>query len=284
MEDMRTKLDSLLTPAQKAAYDDQVQHMRDIDATTTSILDASMLVAVIAGGLELSVRPLTAVLGTGALAAGSQLFTRGVRMLLEGETEGLRFMTAAFRTFRVLSTAGEASEAAARVARYVRTASSVVVVLGVVLDGILLVYQAIEGAKQKTAFEDGIQDLTAHRFQTKNIEQQIFATEAYTASVSAFMVTYQVLKSAGESDEKIKLVTDQLMVTVAENLHTDLDKITNDSVWSACLDIDQKSNYDGPHSWDPNQQTVLDWIAAQPPVVPADSHDIASNVERRKRM
>jgi hypothetical protein len=58
-------------------------------------------------------------------------------------------MAGAFRTFRALRAGGEVGETATRVVRIVRTAGAVLAVLGVVLDGIILIYQAIEGAKQK---------------------------------------------------------------------------------------------------------------------------------------
>lgn len=69
--------------------------------------------------------------------------------MLNGEEAGVAMMRAAFRTFRALRIGGEVSETAAKVARLIRTAAAVLSVLGVVLDGIVLIYAAVEGAKQK---------------------------------------------------------------------------------------------------------------------------------------
>lgn len=73
--------------------------------------------------------------------------------MLAGDAMGVEMMAGAYRTFRALRTGGEVSETATRVTRYIRTASTVLAVLGVVLDGVVLIYQAVEGAKQKTELQ-----------------------------------------------------------------------------------------------------------------------------------
>lgn len=154
IDDLNKALSALLTPQQLAAYNEQVQHIRDQDATTSTILDSNLLASFIAGSIGLSAAPVARVLGTGALAAGTDLFSRGFRAMIDGDEAGLAMMAGAFRTFRALAVGGEVSETAARITRLVRTASSVLSVLGVVLDGIILVYEAVEGAEQKTKLEE----------------------------------------------------------------------------------------------------------------------------------
>lgn len=153
IDDLIKALSALLTPEQLAAYNEQVQHIKDQDETTSKILDSSLLVSFIAGAIGLGAAPVARVLGTGALAAGADLFSRGFRAMLAGDEAGVAMMAGAFRTFRALSVGGEVSETAARVTRFVRTASAVLTVLGVVLDGIIIIYEAVEGAQQKTELQ-----------------------------------------------------------------------------------------------------------------------------------
>lgn len=67
---------------------------------------------------------------------------------------GLAMMRGALTTFRALATGVDISETAERVAEAVATAGSVLVVVSVVLDGILLILAAIQGAKQRTALQE----------------------------------------------------------------------------------------------------------------------------------
>lgn len=153
IDDLIKALSALLTPEQLAAYNEQVQHIKDQDKTTSKILDSSLLVSFIAGAIGLGAAPVARVLGTGALAAGADLFSRGFRAMLAGDEAGVAMMAGAFRTCRALSVGGEVSETAARVTRFVRTASAVLFILGVVLEGIIVIYEVVEGAQQKTELQ-----------------------------------------------------------------------------------------------------------------------------------
>lgn len=123
-----------------------------------SAVGTSKLPLIFAQKLNLIAAPVARVLGTGALAAGADLFGRGFRAMLSGDEAGIAMMRAAFRTFRALSVGGEVSETASKIARIVRTAGAVLSILGVVLDGIVLVYAAIEGAKQKEELQQYVSD------------------------------------------------------------------------------------------------------------------------------
>lgn len=58
-------------------------------------------------------------------------------------------MAAAIRTGRRLAEGVELTEEAAKFVRYFRAVSFVLSVLGVVLDGVILIYEAIEGERQR---------------------------------------------------------------------------------------------------------------------------------------
>lgn len=66
---------------------------------------------------------------------------------------GLTMMSAAFRTGYDLARGVEITEEAAHFVRVFRTAAAALTVLGVVLDGVILIYEAIEGAKQRDELE-----------------------------------------------------------------------------------------------------------------------------------
>ncbi|RYO92487.1 hypothetical protein DL766_007900 [Monosporascus sp. MC13-8B] len=267
VEQLNAKIQGMMTPEQRATYEEQVKHIRNQNEITDKILEASTAVSFIAGVTGLAAAPVARILSTGALAAGADLFGRGFRAMLNGEEAGLAMMRAAFRTFRALRIGGEVSETAAKVARLVRTAAAVLSILGVVLDGIVLIYSAIEGAKQKDELQKAIRELCARRFQTKQLEDQLFATETYCSQVSAFLITYNVLKQQGQSEASIKIIMDALLKNVVENLTQDLAKITEDKIWGQVGDIDKQSNV----AWtddDPSHEWVKAFIESQEPLVP----------------
>lgn len=63
-------------------------------------------------------------------------------------------MVASMRAFRRIALdSTELGSSASRIVRYFRAASTVLTVVGIVLDGILLIYEAIVGDKQRTELQ-----------------------------------------------------------------------------------------------------------------------------------
>lgn len=63
-------------------------------------------------------------------------------------------MAASMRVFRRIALdSTELGSSATRILRYFQAASKVLVVIGIVLDGILLIYEAIVGDKQRTELQ-----------------------------------------------------------------------------------------------------------------------------------
>lgn len=138
--------------------------------------------------------------------------------------------------------------------------------------------------------ERAIRELCARRFQVKQLEDQLFATESYCSQVSAFLVTYNVLKSQGQSEASIKIIMDALLKNVVDNLNQvtaapahldfpsrshllifftpqDLSAITETKIWQQVEDIDKQSNV----AWtddDPSHAWVKTFIESQPPLEP----------------
>lgn len=73
-------------------------------------------------------------------------------------TQGTRYMQAAMRTFRNLSNNPGVglSPRVARVVKVFRAASTVLTVFGIVLDGLLLVFAAIQGARQREELQRSV--------------------------------------------------------------------------------------------------------------------------------
>jgi len=266
-DELNKKLMALMSPEDRATYEEQVKHIRGQNSVTDKILEASTAVSFVAGVAGLSAAPIARILSTGALAAGADLFGRGVRAMLNGEEVGLAMMRAAFRTFRALRIGGEVSETASKVARAIKTAGTVLAVLGVVLDGIVLIIAAVQGAKQKVALQSAIRELVARRFQAKQLEDQLFATEAYCSQVTAFLLTYKTLVAQALPETAINAVMDNLLKDVVVNLNKDLQAITDDKIWSQVDDLDKQTSV----AWtedDPTHAWVAAFIAAQEPLVP----------------
>ena len=77
-------------------------------------------------------------------------------MCLVGDEVGLDMMRAGITTLRALARGAELSETAKRIAWFVQTATSALLAVFVILDGILLIYAAIKGAEQRTALQKHI--------------------------------------------------------------------------------------------------------------------------------
>jgi len=263
IDDMKNEVMKSLTPEQKQKYEKAIADMKGNDQNVDKILDASLLVAFLAGTTGLLVKPIVTLLDTGALAAGVNLVGRGLMTMIAGDVAvGARMMRAGIRTGRALATGVELTEQASRFVRFFRAAAKVLTVVSVLLDGAVLIYQAIEGAKQRAALQQGIKELVSRRLNCKELEQQIFAAEAYQGNVQGYLMTYDTLKKQGLPKESIDQVTNALTAGIIDNLKQDMDKITDQTVWDQLKTQDSDKN-----AWtneDPSLADALAWIKSQP--------------------
>lgn len=66
--------------------------------------------------------------------------------------------------------------------------------------------------------DSAIRELSARRFQAKQLEDQLFATEAYCSQVTAFLLTYKTLVAQELPETAVKAVMDSLLKDVVVNL------------------------------------------------------------------
>jgi hypothetical protein len=123
-----------------------------------------------------------------------------------------------------------------RVAAFVGTAGSVLVVISVVLDGILLIYAAIQWAKQRTALQEygalyslfiwklSVPDAIALVVQSYNyvidgslpLESKITCRQQIIKRPQ--LTRYSFTKGAGQTEDQMKPVMDAMIQSLLKNL------------------------------------------------------------------
>jgi len=248
-----------LTPEQKKNYDDMVNGIKGHDNTVDQIFDASLLAGFLLGVTALTVPRIVRLLDTGAIVAAADLVARGfVRILNGAVAEGAAMIGAGLRTGRLLATYADMTAEASRFVRIFRAGAKVLAAVSVVLDGVLLIYQAIEGAKQRTALQNGIIELFSRRQNVKTLEMNVFAVESFQGEIQGYLTTADILTDGPSKDA----VLAQYEATIVQHVTDAQSQITDDIVYNTLKSQDTLSG-----AWtneDPTLQQALAWIASQP--------------------
>jgi len=259
IDEMKEKVMQSLTPEQRQAFEDLVNKMKNHDSQVDKILDASFMIGFISGLSALLVPRIYTLLNTGALSCGINLVARGFARMLRGAfAEGVELMRAGIRAGRVLAGNAALGADASRFIRFFRAAAKVLSIVSIVLDAVVLIYQAIEGAKQRDALREGILELFSRRQNCKTLEGQIFNAESYQGEVQGYLIVADTLAPGPARDQALAAISDNIITHVKEGLAV----ITDQWVWDKLHEQDKNGN-----AWtdeDPSLQRALDWIAAQP--------------------
>jgi len=259
IDQMKDRVLATLTPEQKQSFLDMVNAMKGKDGQVDKVLDASFMIGFIAGLAALVVPRVVTLLNTGALVAGLDLVGRGfVRILRGAFAEGVAMIGAGVRTGRLLATNVELGADASRFVRIFRAGARVLAVISVVLDAIVLIYQAIEGARQREELRNAITELFARRLNVKTLEQQVFNVESYQGEVQGYMATANILQPGPGTDQILQQFAD----TIIQHIKDGMAKITDQTVYDQLHNQDVASN-----AWtneDPSLAQTLEWIAKQP--------------------
>jgi len=259
VDDLKNKVLATFTPEQKKHYEDLVNSMKGHDAAVDKIFDATLLVGFISGLSALAVPRIVTLLNTGALVAGLDLVGRGfVRILRGAVAEGAAMIAAGIRTGRLLANNVDLTAEASRFVKFFRAGTRVLAVISVILDGVVLIYQAIEGAKQRTELQKAILELFSRRQNVKTLEQQVFVVESFQGEVQGYLFTADTLQPGPGTDAVLKQFGDAII----DHTKAALDKITDQGVADTLKEQDKNSN-----AWtneDPTLAQALKWIADQP--------------------
>jgi len=249
----------LQTDELRKQYDELGQALDGSDSIVDDLLDyldLSLIAAEKSADIAASV---IKILSNGALMAGADLVSRGFGRILHGAfAEGANMIRNGIRAGRIVAANVEAGENAQKFIRFFKAGAEVLSLIAVVLEGIILIFQAVEGAKQKEELKRGIFELVCRRLTAKELEQNTFAVENFVKEIHGFLVTADQLPVNPETDR----VLNKLNLDMSDHVHNQLAAITSQALWDK-LHTEDVSNGQWLNE-DPNLQQALDWIAKQP--------------------
>lgn len=144
----------------------------------------------------------------------------------------------AIRTAQKLVEGAGLTENAAKFVRFFKTAATVLSFLGIALDGIILIYEVIEGDRQRTELQkfaipklffcsslvscsqliwtSAIQSLYCRRFQAIQLQDYIKGAEYYHAEIANYLKTYTILKQSNTNQKTIDAIMSDLVTTIVD--------------------------------------------------------------------
>jgi len=188
----------------------------------------------------------------------------GLVNILKGNVQlGVSMLQTASTTItKVLDGAG-LSEKFLTAMKYLKNTAKVLTVISVVLEGILLIYEAIEGARQKTELQNAIVELCARRFDVMKIDLSIIASDGFTDVVSGIisvqdsmngLVADGLITQEAADGAVSKKIQDSISI-----IQDGMEVVTNDNAWQALKTLDDLSG-DAWRNEDPSLDQILKWI------------------------
>lgn len=187
--------------------------------------------------------------------------------IISGVTGGKDLVTSGARSLQHLLRTGQLTPKFVKAMALIKTAAKVLFILGFVLDSILLIYELIEGEKQKIALQEGIVELCARRLTVKKIQQSVRVSNNFVGDAK------YILDSKKDLDEYVRdgLITQeqanqrlrQKMDMVGTDTEKEMEKITDESAWHLVDDQDTLSGI----AWrneDPTLAGIEKWLEEHP--------------------
>ncbi|KAF8650928.1 hypothetical protein AX16_005026 [Volvariella volvacea WC 439] len=185
-----------------------------------------------------------------------------VRILAGDLSKGASLMAAAGRILKSVFKGEALAGKVATVFKVLKIAGEVLSVLGIALDAILLIYEAIDGAKQREQFQQAIKELCIRRLTTKKIQQYVRVTLQFASDAKAvadYAETLQELVKEGDmtqarADEKVRAKMGEL----APKVTAAIDAIDDQSIWNMLNEQDKNSNI----AWTNEDPTLAQMLAS----------------------
>ncbi|PFH45685.1 hypothetical protein AMATHDRAFT_8815 [Amanita thiersii Skay4041] len=235
-----------LTDDDRKRYQEMKTHFEKKDARLDLALKSSL--GLVGTGVSTSMSGLSTLLKGSLLRVSLQAIGVGIVQVLTGQfTEGVALLRAAGN---IISTAykGElVTGKAATALKFLGYAGKVLSVLGLVLDAVILIYDAVDGARQRTEFQKAIKELCARRLSTKKIREYVRITLSYSGDARAAIDYAQTLQedlvdkgemSQSDADAKVQKKLDALQPKISKEMET----ITDDSTYKALQEQDTKTS------------------------------------------
>ncbi|KAG2413242.1 hypothetical protein HFD88_002431 [Aspergillus terreus] len=248
--ELKKKLEKSLPADVREKYQKMVQRYNDDDSDLQTTMDIIGCVTMVAGGVAGGAKMIEFI-ACGDLAAATARVVRALSILGEDSAKAMRLLKMAAMALKELTGGVELGEVAAKALKFAKLAGTVLTAVGVILDGILLIVAAIEGAEQRTQLQNAIHDLVHRRLSAETVN---IMSNAYSQYVSNIYRTCVSIKNHPKDEKRVADDIDEMV----SDLKDELAKITFDNVWKRLEDRDK----DAGNSWtteDPSKATVKEW-------------------------
>ncbi|KAH7929534.1 hypothetical protein BV22DRAFT_1125634 [Leucogyrophana mollusca] len=209
-----------MTPDQRQQYQDMIDFNKKFGDVTDDIMQISSMIFTVAiiANIAIDVTIFTKTVGMMRVVKG---YATGFKLLV---TEGFDVAFSYFKDFRAgLEIVTEEFTEASRFGKILGTAAEFCEFLGwagVVVDGIILIMQAVEGAEQKTKLIDGI-----HQTQIARLASAYFNTQAIQMSAQIDSLSdWIMMRSSTDPDDQAAAKV--LAKTIAKRIAQDVDTVT----------------------------------------------------------
>ncbi|PFH49019.1 hypothetical protein AMATHDRAFT_41834 [Amanita thiersii Skay4041] len=188
---------------------------------------------------------LSALLKGSLLRVTLQAIGVGLLRVISGQVkEGTSLLRAAGN---ILTSAYKGKLVTGRVAtalKVLKVAGKVLKILGLVLDGITFIYEVVDGAKQRSEFQEAIKELCARRLTTKKIQEYAHISLSYSSDVQAMFSYDKSLQDEVDSgtfaqakaNEKVAKKLNELDPKISGEMN----KIDDESVYKELKEQDMK--------------------------------------------
>jgi hypothetical protein len=258
---------SRLTAEQRA----QFQSMRDEVQNFDQRLAKGMQI----GGALVTAAALTSGSATVLMALASLSMVRtsfhtigiGLVNVLKGNVQlGMTMLQTGGRTISAILNGSGLSNKFITAVKYLNNTAKVLTVIAIVLEGILLIYAVIEGARQKTELQNAIVELCARRFDVMKVDLSIIAIDGFS-NVASIVIdnenTMNELVAGGFITQEVAdgFVAQKLEEAILQ-IQEGMEIVTDEKAWQSLYDLDVLSG-DAWKNEDPTLAQILQWIESQ---------------------
>ncbi|PAV22942.1 hypothetical protein PNOK_0000900 [Pyrrhoderma noxium] len=145
-----------------------------------------------------------------------------------------------------LKTENLTSKFAVSMIKYLKVAGKVLTILGVAFDAVFLIYEIVDGAKQRAEFQKAIKDLCVRRFSVKKIQQYTRVTLSFASDGSTIASLAQTLQEVVNSGTLTQEQADEAVAKKMRELEPKItkaiDDVNDNSVHKMLAEQDKESN------------------------------------------
>ncbi|PXF45968.1 hypothetical protein BWQ96_04281 [Gracilariopsis chorda] len=247
-----TTFDELVEKSLEVLTADEAQDLRDMleemKQTNTQLEQTFGVFALLTLGATSAAATAKAVqlLKSGALVTASRLVIRGIARAISGSANALEEAAELFKASRRVSSIllrnFETSTKVGRVTKFVKTAGTVMSVVGFFADAIVVVLAAVEGARQKEELQRAIKENFTKRIEVALINVLGTAAASFNGNLESILILENQIVENPALESVLRPSIDVLTVSVADSMDERFDAISYESAAETFTQLDIPRN------------------------------------------